>query len=234
MEEVKLNQYRQILTREKEEIIKQIQQMEDGVNGYGGLESSLTDSVEELSAYDNHPADIGDVTYEREKDIGIRDNSRGILNMIEDALDKIEQGTYGNCDQCGQEIPEERLEAFPYTTKCIQCKEIFEQADTPRERPVEEDPLSPPYNRTFTDDSENNSFDGEDTWQKVARYGTSNTPQDVPGAITSDDAYYDADERQGEVDWGDGVVDDGITDEFDEDMNTGQPRRRSRGEYQDE
>ncbi|WP_127016345.1 TraR/DksA C4-type zinc finger protein [Anoxybacter fermentans] len=234
MEQVKLNHYQKILIDEKKRIIQQIKQIEDGVKGYGGLNKSFLDSVGELSGYDNHPADHGDITFERGKDIALRDNYRLLLDLIDDALEKIDNGTYGYCDRCGKEIPEERLEAFPYTTMCKGCKETWENYDPPRERPVEEEFLSSPYNRTFTDDTENVAFDGEDAWQKVARYGTSNTPQDVPGAITSDDAFYDADERHGEVDWGDGIEDTGFTEEFIEDVHTGNPRRRSRGEYREE
>ena len=117
---------------------------------------------------------------------------------------------------------------------CVECKDLMEHFDPPRSRPIEEELLDPPFYRTFTDDSDNVVFDGEDTWQKVARYGTSNTPQDVPGAITSDDAYYDADERQGEVGWGDGIEDAGFTEEFAEDEFTGNPTRSSREEFQDD
>ncbi len=234
MEPAKLETYRKILFDEKERLNLQIKRMEEGDDGNGGLHQSLLDSTGELSSYDNHPADHGDITFEREKDLGLLDNSKILLRMLEDALSKVDLGTYGLCDHCKAEIPEERLEAFPYTTMCVKCKEELEEFEQPRVRPIEEEALSTPFHRTFTDGTDNLAFDGEDTWQKVARYGTSNTPGDIPGAITSDDAFYDADERQGEVGWGEGIEDAGFTEEFTENVYTGNPRRRSRGEYQDE
>ncbi|MCK4259117.1 MAG: TraR/DksA C4-type zinc finger protein [Halanaerobiales bacterium] len=230
MERAKLEKYRKILLEEKERLDLQIQRIENGADGKGGLRQSLLESTGELSSYDNHPADHGDITFERGKDLGIKDNSQTLLKMLYDALEKVDEGTYGICDHCQSKIPEDRLEAFPYTTMCVKCKEELEEFERPRVRPIEEEVLSTPFHRTFTDDSENLAFDGEDAWQKVARYGTSNTPQDVPGAITSDDAFYDADERHGEVGWGDGIEDAGFTEEFAENVYTGNPQRHSRRE----
>ena len=234
MDSEKLAEFREILLREKERFRHQNDLIEYGRNGYGGLKNSFSDSVGELSTYDNHPADQADIIFERSKDIALKDNNSSFLIMIDDALHKIDEGTYGICDHCGRQIAESRLEVFPYTTMCVECKDLMEHFDPPRSRPIEEELLDPPFYRTFTDDSDNVVFDGEDTWQKVARYGTSNTPQDVPGAITSDDAYYDADERQGEVGWGDGIEDAGFTEEFAEDEFTGNPTRSSREEFQDD
>lgn len=231
MDQAKLEKYKQILLNEREQFSNQSNLLEHGADDHGGLDQSFTDSVGELSAYDNHPADSGDIMFERSKDIALRDNNNTFLSMIDDALDKIEKGVYGNCDHCGKEIPEERLEAFPYTTMCRDCKEIAEDWSAPRNRPLEEEALSTPFHRTFTDGTENVAFDGEDAWQKVARYGTSNSPSDVPSAMNAEDTFYDADEEQGIVAWGDAVIDDGITEEFDEDENTGNVTRSTREEY---
>ena len=51
-----------------------------------------------------------------------------ILQDIEDALERIEAGTYGTCDDCGQPIPERRLRAIPYTVVCIACEEERERS----------------------------------------------------------------------------------------------------------
>ncbi|MDI3281183.1 MAG: hypothetical protein QJR13_07440, partial [Bacillota bacterium] len=64
-----------------------------------------------------------------------------------------------------------------------------------------------PFARSFREEGENNAFDGEDAWQAVARFGTSNSPQDVPDAISIDDAVVNADEDRGIVEEVDGLID---------------------------
>lgn len=227
MEQWKMKRYQRILMQEQKRMNDLIASLEEH-----GLDDSFLEATGELSSYDNHPADHGDITFERGKDIALRDNNATLLSMIGDALARIDNGTYGLCDRCGQEITEERLEAFPYTTMCIDCKEDVEFYDQPRFRPLEEDFLAPPFERTFTDDSDNVVFDGEDAWQAVARYGTSDAPVDVPNAVRWDDTYVDADEEMGLVDWGDAIVDDGFVEEFADDEHTGQITRLERSEYQ--
>lgn len=67
------------------------------------------------------------------------------------------------------------------------------------QRPIEELSLDPPFGRTFRDGDDYAAYDGEDAWQDVARFGTSNTPQDVPPAVDYDEVYVDADEDRGVV-----------------------------------
>lgn len=82
----------------------------------------------ELADYDpNHPGDAGTDTFERTKDFAIDENNREILRQIEDALRKIEDGTYGTCDRCGREINPDRLKAIPYASLCIECQEALER-----------------------------------------------------------------------------------------------------------
>ncbi|MBO8125935.1 MAG: TraR/DksA C4-type zinc finger protein [Firmicutes bacterium] len=169
---------------------------------------SLKDSVGELSAYDNHSSDLATETFEREKDIGLADNLKIIQSQIDEALERIEDGTYGRCAICGREISEERLEAVPYATTCLEhADDEFNR--TTEQRPAEEENLYAPFDRTFTDGAENENigFDGEDTWQAVARYGTANSPQDIPDAIDYDEVYVDADEDRGIVQLTDAIID---------------------------
>jgi DnaK suppressor protein len=56
----------------------------------------------------------------------IRERERKLIQKIRDALDRIEKGTYGICEGCGEEISEERLKARPMTTFCIECKKAQE------------------------------------------------------------------------------------------------------------
>jgi RNA polymerase-binding protein DksA len=81
----------------------------------------LDDEHEEIQS-DNHPADDATSTYDRELDATLEGNEERLLQAIDAALERIEHGTYGICPKCGQPIPEERLEALPWTTRCIDCK----------------------------------------------------------------------------------------------------------------
>lgn len=174
-----------------------------------GLGSEMRDSLSELSTYDNHPADIGDELFERSKDLALRDNAHIMLEHVEKALGRIESGTFGKCETCGKEIAEARLEALPWVNECIDCKKREETID-PTPRPLEEDLLTPPFKRTFLDaaDMEFVGFDGEDSWQAVARYGTSDGPQDVGGARDYQHLYTDPGERDGIVDLADSIPND--------------------------
>ena len=83
--------------------------------------SSLLDETGELmsSSADNHLADTASETFERELDEGLEEDAERQLREVDAALARLEDGSYGRCEACGKEIPEERLEAIPWTTLCI-------------------------------------------------------------------------------------------------------------------
>ena len=83
---------------------------------------SLSDETGEDSFYDNHLADTATVTYDRELDYTLEENSEHVLAEIDAALKRIEDGTYGTCTNCGKQIAPERLEARPWATLCIDCQ----------------------------------------------------------------------------------------------------------------
>jgi RNA polymerase-binding protein DksA len=68
---------------------------------------------------DDESADAGTATFEREKDLSIENNVRDLLQKIERALKRIEDGTYGACDRCGKPIEKARIKALPYVDLCI-------------------------------------------------------------------------------------------------------------------
>lgn len=72
-------------------------------------------------------ADTATVTVDREVDYTLEEHSESVLREIEAALARIEAGTYGSCERCGKPIGEERLEAMPYATFCIECKRLEER-----------------------------------------------------------------------------------------------------------
>ncbi len=91
------------------------------------LEKTLKEASGELSSYSIHLADLGSDASERDKEIDILETEERILDRIERALRKIEEGSYGICEDCGKEIPPERLEAIPYALKCRECQEREEK-----------------------------------------------------------------------------------------------------------
>ncbi len=72
--------------------------------------------------FDDDPADAGSASFERETAQSLSNHARRILTQIDDALRRIDHGTYGVCERCGESIELERLEAVPYATLCIACK----------------------------------------------------------------------------------------------------------------
>ncbi|WP_019636214.1 TraR/DksA C4-type zinc finger protein [Paenibacillus fonticola] len=143
-------------------------------NDHYGLNYDLRDNTSELSSIDNHPADIGSELFERGKDRALTEHDELHLTRIDGALDRIAEGTYGSCISCGKPIPLERLQAIPETAY---CKEHSPQQVVSRNRPIEEEFLAPPFGRTSLDELDHETeFDGEDAWQIVESYGTSNSP----------------------------------------------------------
>ncbi len=86
-----------------------------------------TDSFAELSRMDQHQADVGTETFEREKDISILENVESELADVEHALRRITEGTYGTCEACGRPIDEARLEAMPATRLCLDDQALAER-----------------------------------------------------------------------------------------------------------
>ncbi|NLA27556.1 MAG: yteA family sporulation protein [Firmicutes bacterium] len=134
---------------------------------YRGSGIGMRESVTDLSFADNHPADLGTENFERSKDLSLRESRLTRLRYIEEALARIDGGTYGTCRRCGETISPERLEAVPEAPLCLLCREYEEKAAGKEgRRPVEEELLSPPFARSTG--REDLFFDSEDCWQAVA------------------------------------------------------------------
>jgi RNA polymerase-binding transcription factor DksA len=73
----------------------------------------------ELSSADQHDADLGTETFERERDLSILDHVDSQLADVERAVERLRQGTYGTCEACGRPIDEDRLRARPAARFCI-------------------------------------------------------------------------------------------------------------------
>ncbi|MGA7269884.1 MAG: TraR/DksA C4-type zinc finger protein [Acidimicrobiia bacterium] len=83
-------------------------------------EARQTESSSERSP-DPGNAEAGSMKFEYEKELSMQQNSIDLLRKVEHALGRIEAGTYGLCESCGEPIPVARLDALPYATLCVDC-----------------------------------------------------------------------------------------------------------------
>ena len=91
------------------------------------LKKSRTEANGDLSSMPIHMADMGSDNFEQEFTLSLMESDAGTLGKIEAALERVEDGTYGHCEECGARIPKMRLNAIPYATMCVKCASQFEQ-----------------------------------------------------------------------------------------------------------
>ncbi len=178
------------LERRRQELRGRIDELRDD-----GLAQSFKESTQELSSYDNHSADNASEMFEREKDFGLVEGLHAQLEQVEDAQRRLRAGSYGRCLRCGERIDPERLDALPWAELCARC--ATEAAERNRRRPPVGHALPQEremFAHSFRDGKDEVEFDGEDTWQALARYGNANSPQDTPPAVRIDEAYVDSGE----------------------------------------
>jgi DnaK suppressor protein len=95
------------------------------------LRDELQENAERLSetvaadgtGYTNHQADDATQAFDQAKDLALRTSTEKRLQLVDDALHKLDEGRFGTCDNCGKEIDLARLEAIPYTPLCLACAE---------------------------------------------------------------------------------------------------------------
>jgi len=84
---------------------------------------SLTEDREPGDVQFDEESGEGDtLAVERERDLALSAQARAAIDEIDRAVDKIHEGTYGRCENCGTAIPKERLKALPYAALCVKCK----------------------------------------------------------------------------------------------------------------
>jgi RNA polymerase-binding protein DksA len=91
------------------------------------LRQNQKDAAGNLSSMPIHMADIGTDNFEQEFTLSLLQNEEQVLGEITDALERIKQGTYGRCEECQNAIPRARLNALPYTPRCVDCARKLEQ-----------------------------------------------------------------------------------------------------------
>jgi RNA polymerase-binding protein DksA len=116
-----LAQFREQLLAERDRLEEELHEIESRA-----ARVDESDRANELSAYDDHPADLASETFEREKDLAIGESVEHMLHKVISALEKIDRGTYGLCDACGRPIKKARLKALPFATLCLACQDKLE------------------------------------------------------------------------------------------------------------
>jgi RNA polymerase-binding transcription factor len=102
-------------------------QLDDLIRGAGKTVDEMTDD-ETRSTFPD-PTDRASMESNRNFELRIRDRERKLINKIRKALEKVEDGTFGFCEVCGEPIDFKRLEARPVTTHCIDCKTSAEEEE---------------------------------------------------------------------------------------------------------
>jgi len=105
---------------------KKLEEMSDSI--LTGADRTISDMTDHTDNYPD-PTDRASAESDRSFELRIRDRERKLLNKIKEAIERIENGSYGICDDCGDEIAVERLDARPVTTYCIDCKTRQEQEE---------------------------------------------------------------------------------------------------------
>ena len=117
MKETDLAQYKKILLEIRVKLIGNVNHMEDEA-----LRKSRQDASGDLSNVPIHMADVGTDNYDRDLTIGLIQSGEDELRAIDEALEKISNKTYGECEECGKKISKVRLMALPYVKNCIECQ----------------------------------------------------------------------------------------------------------------
>ncbi len=132
--------YRHLLLDKRREILGDV----------GAMENEAFKGGQNLSNMPIHMADVGTDNFEQEFTLGLIESERVILREIQDALDRIEEGSYGVCAATGKPIGKPRLEAKPWAKYCIDYERLLEQGK-----------VRPEMNSSSDDDDSSSEDDDE-------------------------------------------------------------------------
>jgi DnaK suppressor protein len=117
----RIEHFKQLLLTKRHELLHNVNHMEEEA-----LRKSLQTSGD-LSSMPIHMADLGSDNYEQDLAVGLMDGERRLLQEIDQALDRIQQGTYGICEGTDKPISRARLEAMPWARYCIEYERMIEE-----------------------------------------------------------------------------------------------------------
>jgi len=108
----------ELLLKKKAELLKGIEHI-----AKDNLKTSQREAAGDLSAYSLHMADVASDNYEREFSLSLADNEQKLLNRINEALERLDDNTFGLCELCEKKIAKVRLKVVPYAELCVPCQE---------------------------------------------------------------------------------------------------------------
>ena len=116
-----LKEYKERLLGLRARLRGDVSQMADAA-----LKKNRSEGNGDLSSMPIHMADLGSDNFEQEFTLSLMETEEGTLGNIEAALERLEDGTYGVCEECGVKIPKKRLNAIPYALMCVKCASMSE------------------------------------------------------------------------------------------------------------
>ena len=146
-----IEKFRALLLQKRNELLGNVSYME---------KDALREDRSDLSNMPIHMADLGTDSYEQEFTLGLMDSERKLISEIDEALDRIEEGTYGICVVNGESIPKPRLEAIPWARCCVSCANLLEKRRTRNEKDGKK--------YTFPSDSDDDDDSDMDKIKKVS------------------------------------------------------------------
>jgi len=117
-----LKDFKKIVLKKKEEVLGDLKHIADDT-----LRKSQKEASGDISGYTYHMADVATDNYDREFSLGLASGERKSLYELDDALKRIEEGTFGICDNCKSFITKVRLRAVPSARLCIKCQQKREK-----------------------------------------------------------------------------------------------------------
>jgi DnaK suppressor protein len=115
----RVEEFTQLLLEERKRLRQELSEMEE--------HQLKTEEKPADAANEDDLVDVATETFEREKELALESSIQGILEMVEEALQRVQSGTYGICSGCDKPIDGNRLRAIPYARLCIKCKEREER-----------------------------------------------------------------------------------------------------------
>lgn len=113
-----LTAFKKLILKKKEDIIEHIREISEET-----VKKSQKDASGDISSYTYHMADVATDNYDREFSMGRVSEDREFLFELDDALKRIEDGSFGICEDCGALVSKTRLKAVPSARLCIKCQE---------------------------------------------------------------------------------------------------------------
>jgi len=115
-----LQRFRKLIEDERQRVLQRLGMIEEEIQGINSRETGN-------QSYPNHMADVGSDAMEQEQAFLHASQGTDYLIALEEALRRVDKGTYGTCEECNEKIPPRRLEAFLAARTCVKCQSRLER-----------------------------------------------------------------------------------------------------------